>query len=357
MAPPNALAGRSLHRVLAGLLLTSAVVIINGCGRPPGDIFVAPRQPLVWPSPPEPPRIRYVGQLATSADLKPGQSMFQAIGEAMFGRDSVRSMLSPYGVTTDHAQRLFVTDTNAQVVHVFDLSDRTYQRWTPKAIGRAFSQPIGVVYAPAGRLYVSDSVTAAIYVFNDAGTCLGTFGEGLLQRPCGLALDATGGRLFVADAGAHQVKVFSFDGQLQREIGRRGTALGAFNFPTQVVVDEEGRLYVTDTLNFRVQVFGEDLKPIQQIGMHGDLPGSFSQPKGIALDSEGHLYVVDAHFENVQVFDGEGRLLLDFGSEGRGRGQFWLPADVHVDAKDRIWVADSYNRRVQVFEYLSEADR
>ena len=56
-----------------------------------------------------------------SDDLKPGKSFFQGMGEMVFGRGPARSMLTPYAVCTDGADRLFVADSNAQVVHVFDL--------------------------------------------------------------------------------------------------------------------------------------------------------------------------------------------------------------------------------------------
>jgi DNA-binding beta-propeller fold protein YncE len=312
-----------------------------------------------WPTPPEAARIEYVGQLVTSADLKPARSFWQSVGETLFGAKDARSMLSPFSLCTDGADRLFVGDSNAQVVHVFDLDTRAYARWTPSAEdedgGEAFSQPVGVAWDPGGRLLVADSVAACVFVFADDGTCPGRLGSGLLQRPSGLAVDAAGERIFVADAAAHQVVVLDPAGRLLKRIGGRGLDLGQFNYPTNVALDSTGRLYVADTLNFRVQVFDRSLEPLRQIGSAGDLPGYFSRPKGLALDSADHLYVVDAHFESVQIFDPEGPLLLSFGQEGSGPGEFWLPAGIHIDASDRIWIADSYNRRVQVFQYLPEA--
>jgi DNA-binding beta-propeller fold protein YncE len=333
------------------------VVGLAGCGRPPGIVFEPLAEPLRWPAPPDPPRIQYVGQLVTSDDLKPGRSFGQALGESLFGRHASRSMLTPFAVCTDGSDRVFVCDTNAQVVHVFDLDARTYERWRPDEADGVFSQPVGVAYdRPARRLLVADSVAGCIFVFVGDGTCLGAIGAGLLDRPCGLAVDPDSGRIFVADTAAHQVAVLDAEGKLLDRIGTRGVGPGQFNFPTNVALDGAGRLYVADTLNFRVQVFDSALQPLGQIGSAGDLPGYFSQPKGVALDSEGHLYVVDAHFESVQIFDPQGQLLMTFGREGAGSGEFWLPAGIHIDPSDRIWIADSYNRRVQVFQYLPEAE-
>ncbi|MHC4413762.1 MAG: 6-bladed beta-propeller [Planctomycetota bacterium] len=329
---------------------------LGGCGQSKGVIFEPLENPMIWPPDPEPARIRYVGGLVTSEDLKPGRSVGQGLSEAIFGRKPARSMLSPYAVCTDGSDRLFVADSNAQTVHVFDLDSRRYEQWQPDPQETSFSQPVGVAFDGSRRLLVSDAVASTIFVFASDGTYLGDFGREYLSRPCGLAVDAATGRIFVADAAAHQVLVFNPEGALVAQIGRRGTGLGEFNFPTNVALDIDGRLFVSDSLNFRVQVFDSTLEPIRQIGGHGDLPGYFSQPKGVALDSDGHLYVVDAHFEAVQVFDTEGRLLLTFGREGQASGEFWLPAGIHIDANDRIWVADTYNRRVQVFQYLTEVE-
>lgn len=171
-----------------------------------------------------------------------------------------------------------------------------------------------------------------------------------------MAFDGRGRRLLVADAGAHQIVLLSGTGELQARVGKRGTELGEFNFPTYVAVDSVGRVYVSDSLNFRVQQFSPQFQPLRQIGKQGDMPGYFATPKGVAVDGDDHLYVVDAQFEAVQIFDPQGTLLLSFGEEGNGPGQFWLPAGLFIDAGNRVWVADSYNHRVQVFDYRGETE-
>ena len=94
------------------------MAVLAGCARPKGVIFEPLPQPLRWPAAPEPARIEYVGQLVTSDDLKPAKSFGQVLGESLFGRKAARSMLSPYALCTDGGNRLFVCDSNAQVVHV-----------------------------------------------------------------------------------------------------------------------------------------------------------------------------------------------------------------------------------------------
>jgi DNA-binding beta-propeller fold protein YncE len=347
----------------AWVILTLAALFGTGCAKPAGVIFPPLQTPLVWPEAPDEPRIRYVGQLATSADLKPGRSAFAGFGQAVFGKRESYSMLSPYALCTDGGDRLFVADNGAQVVHVFDMKTRRYARWSPdrgkdgkvRRNQPGFTQPVGVAWDPAGRLLVSDSIAGLIYIFDAQGTPLGHIGQGIVSRPAGIAVDRSR-RIFVADVMGHQVVVLSPEGRLLQRIGTRGDRLGEFNYPTNVALDGTGRLYVSDSLNFRVQQFSPDLKPVRQIGEQGDVPGTFAQPKGVAVDRAGHLYAVDSRFENVQIFDDRGRLLLFFGEEGSRAGQFWLPAGIFIDPRNRIWIADAYNRRVAVFDYLHVAE-
>jgi len=342
------MAGARLILVILGLALAA------GCAKPAGPIFPPPAKPLLWPPLPEQTRVKYVGQLVTSADLKSGGNVGDQIGAALFGKKPAFSMLSPYAVCTDGNHRLFVADTNAQLVHVFDFATRKYERWFPNNPEKRFAQPVGITWDPAGRLIVSDSVAAKLYVFDARGRQVGEIGGGLFVRPAGVTFHAATQRLFVADTGAHQVIILSDHERLYVRLGARGTGPGQFNFPTNVALDSTGRVYISDSLNFRVQQFSPDLKTVRVIGRKGDMPGYFSQPKGVAVDWQDHLWVVDANFEAVQIFDANGSLLLEFGSEGRGPGEFWLPAGIFIDAANRVWVADSYNRRVQVFEYVSE---
>ena len=340
------------YKAAARWLAAFALISIGGCARSAGVIFPVPTTPLVWPASPDPARIAYVGQLSGSADLKAAVPFHEAFTRALFGGGPAFSMLKPSAVCTDGADRVFVADAGAQVVHVFDLNTRKYARWVP-ASAEMFSQPVGVAWDPtSGKLFVSDSVGACVHVFDTKGAYVGFFGSGALTRPAGLSFDVAKNRLLVADTGGHCVVSFSPQGTLLETIGGRGTTLGQFNFPTNLVAGVD-QVFVSDTLNFRIQRLNSALKPLGAIGQKGDMPGSFSSPKGVALDGDGHLYVVDAQFESIQIFDRDSRLLLTFGEEGSGPGQFWLPAGIFID-RNRIWVTDSFNRRIQVFEYIPE---
>lgn len=326
----------------------------SACTQPAGVIFPPLAQPIQWPEPPEPPRIQYVGQLLTNKDLKPPRPMLESLAETIMGKRDAFGMLTPFALCTDDADRLFVADSNAQLVHVFDLKTRRYARWKATSAQPQFSQPVGIAWDPSGRLLVSDSIAGAIFTFDTNGNYTGQLGVGILSRPCGILVHPLTSRIYVADAGTHQIVVLNSTGQQLARIGQRGSEPGQFNFPTSLAMDHQGRLYVCDSLNFRIQQILPDMKTARQIGSKGDMPGYFASPKSLAIDSDDHLYVVDNQFESVQIFDSTGLLLLAFGEEGHGPGQFWLPNGIFIDGNNRVWIADCYNQRVQVFDYTAE---
>lgn len=299
----------------------------------------------------------HLGELSGPADLKPGRSARGRLSDWLFGAEAPPQMVNPMGLCSDGAGRLFVADSHLRLVHVFNLRTRGYEQWRPPEDLDRFQMPVAVAWDPGpqggrgGRLLVADSAAGALLVFDGDGGLLGSIGDDRLARPVGIAVDGARGRIYVADAGAHHVAVFSARDELLMTFGRRGAAPGEFNYPTYLALDGAGNLYISDSLNFRVQKLDPSGRPLLSIGQQGDMPGYFSQPKGVAVDRGGgdRLYVVDANFEAVQVFDADGALLMTFGQEGAGAGEFWLPSGITVDEQGRIWVADGYNGRVQAF--------
>ncbi len=311
------------------------------------------RQPaLVWPDPSAPAAVRFVTSVPRPDQPSDGGSFFRRLTKSLIGR-SKEGMIRPLGLVANQGI-LYVTDPGGHALLIFDAAQKSFQKIT-NADNDVLSSPVGVAVGK-DRVYLSDSSLKRIFVYDLHGRFLKTFAGQPLERPTGLALDERSRRLYVTDTAAHRVLVFGDDGKLQNSFGRRGTANGEFNFPTNLWLDGEGSLLVVDSLNYRVQTFRPDGTFVAEFGRQGDVSGDFASPKGIATDTQGHIYVVDALFDTVQVFDRQGQLLLNFGERGVGPGQFWLPAGIFIDDKNHIYVADSYNQRIQVFEFLGGSD-
>jgi len=307
---------------------------------------------IVWPKPPEVPRIRYVAAVSKPQDLQIRSGVFRRFMDYLSGKTEV-PMVAPYGVETDSAGRLYVVDTFLRTVHVFDVKDSAYYS-LPSGKANLIS-PIDIAIENAkGSIYVSDSKEGVVKIFKDAGkNFAGEIGKGILARPTGIAVNEKTSELLVVDT--LNATIFRFDladRKLKGKFGGSGKAEGELNFPTNICVNSDGIIFASDSLNFRIQEFTPDGKFLRAFGSIGTGPGHFSRPKGVAVDSDGNIYVVDSLFDNVQIFDRESRLLMAFGGPGSGYGEFWLPTGIFIDANDRIYVSDSYNKRVQIFQYL-----
>lgn len=341
---------RSPGRWLALIGLLAAALC--GCASPPGIVFTPGAGKQSWPSPPEEPRISYLGALQSADELKPELSGLEAVGAFLFGREPTPGMVSPMGVCTN-GERVFVADSGAHVLHVFDLDSQRYASWSPPEGQPGLQRPVATVFdTDRNRVLLADAEAGVIWTFSADGKLGPVLGKGKLGRPCGLAIQPKTGNIYVTDVSDHSVVVMNPDGTEIVRLGSRGSGNAQFNYPTFIVFDSKGNLYVADSLNFRIQVFDPSGRFVRAFGKKGDLPGYFSQPKGVAIDPDDQLYVVDANFEAFQIFTPEGALLMAVGHEGRGPGEFWLPVGVWIDPKGRIWIADTYNRRIQVFQYL-----
>jgi DNA-binding beta-propeller fold protein YncE len=316
---------------------------------------------LIWPLPPDPPRIRWVAQYMDMAKVK--QPVVKRAGwlDKLTGTKTVDEKLElrkPYGVTADKSGRIYVADTQLKIVFVIDAKAKVVER--REGNSRApMAMPVGVAVDADDRLFVSDAALHSVICFNASGAPAGYFGTAALGRPGGIAIDRQRNRLYVADAKESRIAVFDtaslkflayYGGP--GKLGQRDK--GTFLSPTNVAVDRQGNIYVADTGNYRVQILDPAGKFLRTFGAQGDGPGEFIRPKGIAVDSEGHVYVADAEFNNFQILTPEGQPLLAVGAMGTEPGQFALVAGLYIDSEDQIYTTEMFQGRVQVFQYISQ---
>ncbi|MHC4469147.1 MAG: NHL repeat-containing protein [Planctomycetota bacterium] len=204
------------HNVKAIALAALAMVlcmVLCGCSRPAGTLFTPLAEPLLWPQPPETPRIAYVGMISTEDDLKPAVSWSQGLKELFFGKEDIGVLISPTAVIGD-SEKIYVTDS-AGSVHIFDLKSRQYTQVT-------FMNP---------NICITDSVLKKVFVFDKRGNYKFSFGQDVLARPTGVVFNPPFNKLYVADTAKHNIKVFDSVGNQVSEFGSRGIEPGQFNFP------------------------------------------------------------------------------------------------------------------------------
>ncbi|NOT02421.1 MAG: hypothetical protein HOP29_17590 [Phycisphaerales bacterium] len=350
-----------MDRVLLTISAATGAFVVSaamtGCARPAGPLFEPVEPAIVFPSPPDAPRIRCIGAYRGSDDLRRAKTGWEVTAEWLNRADHRPTVFSrPHAVAVGSGDRIYVADGGMACVHLIDMRARRHMVIDHAGETRLRS-PAGIAVA-GERLFVSDAALAEVFVYSAAGEYVERVPADC-ERPGGLAVCGDTGRMYVVDTSGHRVVMLSRVGNsgdswaVDGAFGQRGRGPGEFNYPTDIACDPAWGIVVSDTLNFRVQRFDFDGKWAGSIGGKGNGAGDFSLPKGVAVDRHGHLYVVDAQFENVQVFQMDGRLLMAFGEEGNQLGAFAIPAGIAIDDHDRIWVADAYNRRLQMFQYLN----
>jgi len=322
-----------------------------GCRAPLRPVFPAVTPPIVWPPPPDQPRVRYIGELRGEASLGARSRGWNALRTLVAGPAAPVEFSRPAAVAVV-GQRVFVADTGLGAVHLLDI-DRREHKLILGDPSDPLQTPIDVLALPDETIVVVDRGRAAVDFLDLDGRWLRTWRSADLRAPVSAAWDARRELLWIADVADHVCYAWQ-RGEIIRRLGRRGSAPGEFNFPSAVAWNAAAGLVVADAMNFRVQIFSDQDLPSVVFGRKGDAAGDFARPRDVAVDSQGHVYTLDNQFENVQIFDQAGRLLMALGRGGAGAGEFALPAGITIDSLDRIWVADSCNRRVQVFQYLPE---
>lgn len=345
-------------------LAMAALLALAGCGATGGKVLRMDPDPagsgagVFWPGAPEVPRYRYAGQLIGEDNYVDPNSSREGVRGALawivglaVGEQPPEGLQRPQAGTIDGNGRVLVTDGSRQAVMVFEPVGGM-QTWEQAAGLLRFRMPVGIATSPEGRVFVADAELGFVAELDASGKGVRIIGRGELTRPTGVAYDPENRKLYVADTGAHDLKVFGSDGQLLKTVGQRGEGDGEFNFPTHLAY-ARGDLYVADTMNSRVQVLATaDDRHRLTVGARGLFVGNLVRPKGVSVDSDGNIYVVESYFDHLLVFDRSGQFLMAIGGLGKDVGQFYLPAGVWTDAHNRVFVADMFNGRVVVLQFL-----
>jgi DNA-binding beta-propeller fold protein YncE len=318
-------------------VLAAAALLAAGCAHAPKPADV------VWPDPPDVPRIKFVRYFKSDKDLN-GDSFWEGVSRALVGnRRTTNAFARPLGIAvSDDGERLYVADILVQAIFALDLKAKTMKRFAEDEV---IGDPFGVALDGEEHLYVSDSKNRRVYVFDTRTQ------KKLLsiakdpERPTGVAIDRKRQFLYVVDSGHrtsdHKIWVYSLKGELLRTIGRRGQDPGQFNYPTYVALDPDGFVYVADTLNFRIQKFDPEGNFVRTFGEQGDVPGTFNKIKGIAFDGFGNLYVVDSEASAVQMFNKDFQFLMYFGGPAPKIEFFEVPAPIAIEPRtNTIYVGD-----------------
>ena len=199
------------------LILLLSLLFVS-CAQPARDPQQAKSpavEPIVWPSPPLPPRIRFVNSVASPVDLGIKPSMPKWLSRLISGQEEAW-FIRPAGVSVRQGV-IYVADPGAQCLWVLNPRAGKFKQLRT-ADEESLVSPVAVAVGPNQSVYLVDSYLAKIFAYNNNGERVATIGHGELQRPAGVAFDEAADRLYVADSAAHRaLRWWSLPGYLYRE--------------------------------------------------------------------------------------------------------------------------------------------
>jgi DNA-binding beta-propeller fold protein YncE len=207
----------------------------------------------------------------------------------------------------------------------------------------------GVATDSNDRVFVFNRGNHPVIVFDRDGRLLGSWGEGLFNRPHGLAIGPDDS-VYCTDDLDHTVRKFTTEGTLLLTLGTSGIAsdTGAtsqdfrtirhagppFHYPTNVAIAANGSLFVSDGYgNARVHHFSPDGVLLHSWGEPGGGPAEFRVPHGIALAPDGTVVVADRENSRLQFFSPGGQFLDQWTDVAR-------PCQVWIDGRGSVYVAE-----------------
>ncbi|MFO7634455.1 MAG: NHL repeat-containing protein, partial [Caldilinea sp.] len=209
---------------------------------------------------------------------------------------------------------------------------------TARIVGDGLAAPRGVAVADDGSIYVAESTTGRVIIFGADGLrrSLIEGGAEALIEPADVAV--TGEFLFVLDAGAGQVRLFTLDGlalssaeSLDPSFADRSRGIG---------VAPDGRVLIANTPNNRIVLLDEKGAVAEQLIVW---PGEDAQPVDVVMGAEGRIFVTD----------GQGHRLIRYAADGQ-RERAW-PLTVAntvdsphlaVDAEGMLYLTEPESGRI-----------
>ena len=259
------------------------------------------------------------------------------------GQATSADLNSPTGVWVDANHNIYIVDKDNDRIRIVASS--------------------GIITTVAG------SSTANVYA-GDGGKAT----QASLNLPNGIAFDATGKIMYIADTGNSVIrKVDTGTGIITTVAGNNfnaysgdgGPATSAsLSLPTSVALDGAGNLYIADTNNNCIRKVTTDQVIHTVAGQcsyalfQGDggpaIAAKLNKPYSVAVDAQGSIYFSDTQNDRIRKVTPDGIINTIAGNGTQGfrdgpalQAEFYGPSGIALDASGSLYIADKSNFRIR----------
>ncbi len=253
----------------------------------------------------------------------------------------------PRGIAVSSSGTIYVADTGNCRLKIFNQEKEfvTIVNCLESLLAVSF-MPLYVAQSPEGKIVVSDWLNSKIFIFSehyDLEKSLGSKTGPIDYRfndPRGIAFDNEG-RLFVADKGNKQIKIFDSKFVYLETVSEAGGQ--NFGSPRNFAFDKEGNVYISDVGRREIIVLTKDLEYLRSIGTIGE--GKLSYPLDLVISNDEKIYTNDSQLNAVHVFDLEGNFLQKIPAPEESEK---FSGNILIDSKGNILVPDHFIGRINV---------
>ena len=210
-------------------------------------------------------------------------------------------LTAPYGVALDETGRIYLSEVQTGLLKVLSPGGALMDRIDLSlVVGRPVS-PGRITIGQDGRLYIADLRAHEILVFNLQGDFLQALGGFAYLQKAAVVND----KIIGLSAYGRAVHIFDQTGVPLLAFGDHGEASersSIFSFPTGFAVDAKGRLWIADAFQHRLRVFSLDGRHLFNYGRLEIDTGGFFFPVDLCFGEKGMLYVLEKGAERIQIF-------------------------------------------------------
>jgi hypothetical protein len=226
----------------------------------------------------------------------------------------IKGLNKPLAVAVDSLGRILIGNDGRDNIEVYDPA--TGDLIAEFGTGTVRT-PNAITFDAAGNIYVTDSRAHHVKVFDSSFNfvrTIGNAGEGQkdLLYPIDTEIMAGAGgmpEIFIADQGNNRIQVFDFDGNWLRSFtyagkcGMLGCTSPGFSRLQALDSDAYGRLHVLDSFAAGVNIFDPaDGTHLGNYGSYGETAGYLQVPRDVLVTGMNSAMIIAGDGDRIEVF-------------------------------------------------------